>query len=72
MKEIYGIYDEFVKVKRDLDIGLDMLELVLLNGKNEDVNKYIRRAMPELRRALSDMSDAEFELYTSPSDMFEG
>ena len=69
-----SIVHEFGKllVKRDLDTGMDMLELVLLNGKNEDVNKYIRRALPELRRALSYMSDAEFEMFTSPPEMFEG
>lgn len=72
LEELYGIYEKFLEVKRDLDTGMDMLELVLLNGKNEDVNKYIRRALPELRRALSYMSDAEFEMFTSPPEMFEG
>ena len=49
-----------------------LLETIILNGKNEDVNKYLERAIPEMRKALSYMSDAEFELFTSPSELFEG
>lgn len=44
----------------------------LLNGKNKKANRYIERAMPELRRALSYMSDAEFELYTWGPDEIDG
>ena len=72
MEENFGIYDEFIKTKRDLETGVMMMEMVLLNGKNEDVNRYLEKAMPELRKALSYMSDAEFELFTSPPEMFEG
>ena len=72
MEEIFGIYEDFFKVKSDLEIGVDIIEQIILNGKNDDANKYLKRALPEMRRALSYMSDAEFELYTSPKEMFEG
>ena len=49
-----------------------LLETIILNGKNEDVNKYLERAVPEMRKSLSYMSDVEFELFTSPRELFEG
>lgn len=72
MEEIFGIYEDFFKVKNDLEIDVDIIEHIILNGKNDDANKYLKRALPEMRIALSYMSDAEFELYTSPKEMFEG
>ena len=62
MEKKFGIYDEFFEVKRDLEIGTYLIESIILNGKNDNVNKYLMRALPEMRNALSYMSDAEFEL----------
>ena len=72
MEKMFGIYDEFFEVKRDLEIGVDLIENIILNGKNDNANKYLKQALPEMKKALSYMSDAEFELYTSPTEMFEG
>ena len=44
------------------------IELMILNGKCESGNRYLREASVEIRRALSDLSDALFEISTSPSE----
>lgn len=71
-KESLGVYGDFLDVKSDLDFGIVILETVLLNGKNRNVNMYLEKALSLMRQALSYMSDAEFELFTSHLDMFEG
>lgn len=72
MENQFGIYDDFLKIKTELEAEVYLLETIILNGKNEDVNKYLERAIPEMRKAISYMSDAEFELFTSPRELFEG
>lgn len=72
MEKMFDIYDDLFEVKRDLEIGVELIENIILNGKNDTANRYLMRALPEMKRALSYMSDAEFELYTSPTKMFEG
>ena len=67
-----GIYEDFLEVKSDLDFGAIILETMLLNGQNRDVNRYLEKALPLMRQAFSYMADAEFELFTSPPEMFEG
>ena len=62
------IYDEIYQVKRDLEFGVAGLETVLLNGKNEIANRYLKSALLEIRHALSDLSDAEFEISTAPDE----
>ena len=71
MEKMFGIYDDFFEVKRDLEIGVYLIESIILNGKNDTANKYLMRALPEMKKALSYMSDAEFELCTSPADGFK-
>ena len=71
MENQFGIYDDFLEIKTVLEADVYLLETIILNGKNEDVNKYLERAIPEMRKALSYMSDAEFELFTSPRELFE-
>ena len=46
-----------------------MLETMIQNGKNEKANRYLREAALEIRHALSYLSDALFELNTSPEDI---
>lgn len=72
MENQFGIYDDFLEIKTVLEADVYLLETIILNGKNEDVNKYLERAIPEMRKALSYMSDAEFELFTSSRELFEG
>lgn len=72
MEDRLAEYEEFYELKNNVETGLLMIENVLLNGKNEKANRYIEIAIPELRKALSYMSDAEFELYTWSPDEIEG
>ena len=41
MEKMFGIYDDFFEVKRDLEIGVDLIESIILNGKNDTANKYL-------------------------------
>ncbi len=65
---MYDIYKEIYQVKGDLEFGVAVLETVLLNGKNEIANRYLKSALLEIRHALSDLSDAEFEISTTPDE----
>lgn len=67
------IYDheEVASIMSDLEIGESILEMMVLNGKNEKINRYLKEAMAEMRHALSDLSDAEFEMTTSPLEELE-
>ena len=62
------IYDDFYQVIGDLEFGEAVLETVLVNGKNEIANLYLKSALQEIRHALSDLSDAEFEISTTPDE----
>lgn len=42
---------------------------MVLNGRNEKANRYLREAALEIRHALSDLSDALFEITTSSEDI---
>ena len=63
------IYEGLGKLMGDLEFGQSMLETMILNGKNEKANRYLREAALEIRYALSDLSNALFELSTSPEDI---
>ena len=63
------IYEGLGQLMGDLEFGQSMLETMILNGKNEKANRYLREAALEIRYALSDLSNALFELFTSPEDI---
>ena len=63
------IYEDLGQLMGDLEFGESLLETMILNGKNEKTNRYLREAVLEIRHALSDLSDALFELTTSPEDI---
>ena len=63
------IYEELGDLMADLEFGKSMIETMILNGKNQRANQYLRDAALELRHALSDLSDALFEITTSPEDI---
>lgn len=42
-----------------------LLDMMVTNGKNEKANRYLKEAAAEIRHALSDLSDAEFDITTS-------
>ena len=58
-------YDELTGIIGELEFNTDLLENIMNNGQNAKANRYIRNAVEELRHALSDLSDAEFETSTS-------
>ena len=60
------IYEDLGQLMGDLEFGESLLETMILNGKNEKANRYLREAAIEIRHALS---DALFELTTSPEDI---
>jgi hypothetical protein len=62
-------YEDLGQLMGDLEFGESMLETMILNGKNEKANRYLREAALEIRHALSDLSDALFEINTSPEDI---
>ena len=64
-----NIYKELGQLMGDLEFGHPLLETMILNRKNEKANRYLREAALEIRHALSDLSDALFELTTSPEDI---
>ena len=59
------IYEDPGHLMGDLEFGESLLETMILNGKKS----YLREAALEIRHALSDLSDALFELTTSPEDI---
>ena len=63
------IYEELGDLMADLEFGKSMIETMILNGKNQRANQYLREAALELRHALSDLSDALFEITTPPEDI---
>lgn len=64
--EIRDIYDDLTGVMSDLEIGIEVLETMILNGGNQKANGCLREAIDGMKRALSYMSDADFEIATTP------
>lgn len=62
---IYRVYDDLGGMMGELEFDLSLIEMMILNGKNEKANRYLREAATEIRHALSDLSDAEFDICTS-------
>lgn len=62
---IYRVYDDLGGMMGELEINLSLIEMMILNGKNEKANRYLREAATEIRHALSDLSDTEFDICTS-------
>ena len=63
------IYEDLGELMGDLEFGETLLETMVLNGSNEKANRYLREAALDIRHALSDLSDALFEITTSPEDI---
>ena len=63
------IYEELGDLMADLEFGKSMIETMKKKKKNQRANQYLREAALELRHALSDLSDALFEITTSPEDI---
>ena len=61
-------YDDLGTITGDIDFAESVIETMLLNGKNTKANRYLQKAQIEIRHALSDLSDALFEITTTTSD----
>ena len=62
---ICRVYDDLGGMMGELEFDIFLLETMILNGKNEKANRYLKEAAAEIRHALSDLSDAEFDISTS-------
>lgn len=62
---IYRCYEDLGGMMGELEFDVSLLETMILNGKNEKANRYLKAAAEALRHALSDLSDAEFDIFTS-------
>ena len=62
---ICRVYDDLDGMMGELEFDISLLETMILNGKNEKANRYLKEAADEIRHALSDLSDAEFDICTS-------
>ena len=62
---IYRCYDDLGGMMGELEFDVSLLEMMVMNGKNEKANRYLKEAAAEIRHALFDLSDAEFDICTS-------
>ena len=65
------LYEDMGEVMGGLEAYKDELETMILNGKNEKANRYLRGAICGIQRALSEMSDALFEITTETLNLDE-
>ncbi len=63
---MYDWYQEIYSIMGELEADEAIIETMVLNGKNEKANRYLRGSIPAIRHVLSILSDAEFEVVTSP------
>ena len=62
---IYRCYDDLGGMMGELEFDVSLLETIILNGKNEKATRYLKEAAAEIQHALSDLSDAVFDITTS-------
>ena len=58
-------YDDLAGMIGELKFDVSLLDMMVMNGKNKKANRYLKAAAEEIRHALSDLSDAEFDITTS-------
>ncbi len=63
-----NLYDDLWEAKGNIEAGLEMIQFIILNTRNDKVKHYLQGAVPGLRQALGWISDAEFEMATSRDD----
>ncbi len=60
------IYRDISQIMGELEADVAIMETVMINGKNEYANRKLNDAIQEIRHALSDLSDAMFDVTTGP------
>ena len=68
MSKNYNPYEEIGEIKGTLAAYETIIETMILNGKNGRANRHLSEAVEEIRHALSDLSDAMFDITTEPLD----
>ena len=72
MSKNYDPYEEVGEIMGTLEAYESIIETMILNGKNGRANCHLREATTEIRHALSDLSDAMFDITTEPLDDMDG
>ena len=62
MKDLYTELSEIMGTLEAYEMELGMM---IGDGKNKKANHYLEQASQKIRQALSDLSDAVFEISTS-------
>ena len=57
-------YEDLGTLMRNLEFARSLIEMMILNGNSQKVNRYLNEADLEIAHALSDLSDALFEATT--------
>ena len=68
MRKTYDPYKDIGSIMGTLEAYEMEIESMMLNGKNGRANRHLNEATEEIRCAISDLSDALFEITTQPSD----
>ena len=58
------IYRDISHVMGELEADVAIMETIIINGKNDYANRKLNDAIQEIRHALSDLSDAMFDVTT--------
>ena len=61
-------YEDLGSIMGELKADKEILKVMILNGRNMKANFYLREAVQEIDRALSDLSYALFDITTSPDE----
>ena len=62
------LYSDLGSVMGALEADADEISMMVLNGSNDAANRYLKEAEGNVRRALVHLSDALFEITTTPMD----
>ncbi|MGN0363294.1 MAG: hypothetical protein ACI4ET_10685 [Bilifractor sp.] len=63
-----SMYDDLGGIMGTLEAYEAEIDTMILNGSIETANIHLRNSLTYLRQCLSELSDAEFEVTTSPFD----
>ena len=61
---MYDYYEDMPGIMADLEVGCEILQMMVENGQFNRVNSYISAAIEHMKIALANLSDAEFHLTT--------
>lgn len=56
------------EARSKIEEGLETIQIIILNTRNEKTRYYLQGSLPGLRQGLGWITDAEFEMATSLDD----